>query len=101
MFDHLCSGFIPFLVNTVHKESVNGGGSQKVVISTFDSIFYQLGGQLDDDLTEEEAAKCLAWKACIQAKLGDLVVRSQIIKFWLNDFNSCLVSCFLRERAQL
>jgi len=41
-------------------------------VSTFDSILSHLGNQLDEGLTEEENAKSVAWKACIQTKLSDL-----------------------------
>jgi len=42
------------------------------IVSTFESIIAHLGNQLDDSLTEEEFAKAIAWKACIQTKLSDL-----------------------------
>ena len=60
-------GYIPYLVR-------RDEGSQKRVVSTFDSISAHLGSKLDSNLTEEENAKSIAWKACIYCRLGDLVV---------------------------
>lgn len=53
-------GYVPYCLQ----------GNQTV--STFESIITHLGNQLDDGLTEEEFAKAVAWKACIQTKLSDL-----------------------------
>jgi hypothetical protein len=53
------------------------------VESTFESIVEKYGTALDDYLTEEESAKCMAFKACMQAKMGDLYVSSDIPLFFI------------------
>jgi len=65
-------GFTPYLINPSTTANVTNGKPSRTV-STFGSIIASSKIHLDSDLTEEEHAKSVAWKAYIEAKLGDLV----------------------------